>query len=307
MQSYSTAQHELIEAIDQAVSALGAVDPLGDEDYARCVDIFESASDQRLSLIDWISAKTIAHIPADTASILSIGCGAGLFDEKIFQAAKSATGALHYLGIDPNQGALIAFQSRLSALASPQDRVETLAEPFGARPLAAHFDLILMIQSLYYFDDRPGAISAAIAQLHPGGQLIIAMAPDEALNVVANLIWQTQMDRDSWFSHNVREHFQTSNLDVDVVRLSSRLTLPRGFDLQDDATRDILNFIIQTDIGALPGPLAKQILAFLESCTIIDNGVTHLPHPVDLWRFIKPKAQPVGILDSAEIRKTTSR
>lgn len=288
MQSYSTAQHELIDAIDQAVAALGKINPLSHMDYARALDIFEAASDQRLSLMDWIGAKAISNLPDESASILSIGCGAGLFDAQILRAAKSATDAVHYLGIDPNPEAAAAFKSRLDALADNQDDIDVLAEPFGARPLDQNFDLILMIQSLYYFDDRPGAIDAAIDQLQPGGQLIIAMAPDEALNVVANLIWQNQMERLSWFSHNVRDHFAERGLPVDVVRLPSRLTLPKAFDCADNTTRDILNFTIQTDINALPESLSRQILAFLESCTIIDNGTTHLPHPVDLFRFTKP-------------------
>jgi len=288
MQSYSTAQHELIDEIDQAVTALGKINPLTNTDYARSLDIFEAASDQRLSLIDWISAKAVAHLPQEAASILSIGCGAGTFDAQIFQSAKATASAVHYLGIDPNPEAAAAFKARLSELADDQDRIDVLAEPFGTRPLDDSFDLILMIQSLYYFDDRPGAIDAAIDQLRPGGQLAIAMAPDEALNVVANLIWQNQMDRPSWFSHNVQEHFADRDLTVDVVRLPSRLTLPKAFDCADNRTRDILNFTIQTDIQALPESLSRQILAFLESCTIIDNGTTHLPHPVDLFRFVKP-------------------
>jgi len=287
MQSYSAAQHELIDQIDQAVNALGKVNPLTHQNYARALDIFEAASDQRLSLIDWIGAKAISQLPKEKASILSIGCGAGVFDAQVFQVAQSTTPAVHYLGIDPNEDAAASFQSRLSDLARDYDQIDVLAEPFGAQPLAQQFDLILMIQSLYYFDDRPGAIDAAISQLTPGGQLIIAMAPDEALNVVANLMWQNQMERPSWFSHNVREHFSHRQLTVDVVRLPSRLRLPKAFDCEDDRTRDILSFIIQTEINALPDSLSRQILAFLESCTIIDNGVTHLPHPVDLFRFIK--------------------
>ena len=287
MQSYSSAQHELIDEIDQAVTALGKINPLSHEDYARSLDIFEAASDQRLSLVDWIGAKAVSQLPKDNTSILSIGCGAGLFDEKIFQAAKTLSDAVHYFGIDPNQGALADFQSRLSSQAGARDKIQTLAEPFGARSLDQKFDLILMIQSLYYFDDRPGAIDAAMERLNPGGQLVIAIAPDEALNVVANLMWQNQMDRSSWFSHNVRDHFAQRSLTVDIIRLPSRLTLPKAFDRADDMTLDILNFIIQTDINALPESLSRQILAFLESCTIIDNGVTHLPHPVDLFRTTK--------------------
>jgi SAM-dependent methyltransferase len=159
-----------------------------------------------------------------------------------------------------------------------------LVEKFGDRLFGRDFDLILFVQSIYYLDDRNGAIDAALKALKKGGVLIIVVAPDEALNTIANLIWQRQMGQESWFSDDLRHHFDSRGITYSETRISSNLNATACFNSIGQDGRNILDFIIQTRTDRLPETLQQDIFKFLLSISEVDDGNTCLPHPVDIFR-----------------------
>ena len=118
--------------------------------------------------------------------------------------------------------------------------------------------------------------------------MIIVIAPDEALNTVANLMWQHQMDQKSWFSDDVRAHFDARGLDYGETRIGATLNAKGCFGEATEVGRNILDFIVQTRLDELPAGLHNDISNFLMSITDGLGVNPCLPHPVDIFRCQKP-------------------
>ena len=282
---YTSDQCTIIDSIDRSIGNLEQVHALSNKDYAQCLEVFEANSDQRFRILDWLEENILTHMLKSSNSILSVGCGAGAFDEHVLKYLNGRMEQVKYLGIEPNPLEATEFLKRMQAQSVGQMGVDTsvLVEKFGERSLNAAFDLILFVHSIYYLDDRNEAIDAALSALKPGGVLIIVVAPDESLNVIANLIWQRQMGQKSFFSDDLRRHFDARGIDYSETRIAANLDATAGFNSTSQEGRDIIDFTVQTRMALLPEPLQHDISEFLLSTSKIEDGNTYLPHPVDVF------------------------
>jgi SAM-dependent methyltransferase len=282
---YTSDQCTIIDSIDRSIGNLEQVHALSNKDYAQCLEVFEANSDQRFRILDWLEENILTHMLKSSNSILSVGCGAGAFDEHVLKYLNGRMEQVKYLGIEPNPLEATEFLKRMQAQSVGQMAVDTsvLVEKFGERSLDAAFDLILFVHSIYYLDDRNEAIDAALSALKPGGVLIIVVAPDESLNVIANLIWQRQMGQKSFFSDDLRRHFDARGIDYSETRIAANLDATAGFNSTSQEGRDIIDFTVQTRMELLPEPLQHDISEFLLSTSKIEDGNTYLPHPVDVF------------------------
>jgi SAM-dependent methyltransferase len=282
---YTSDQCTIIDSIDRSIGNLEQVHALSNKDYAQCLEVFEANSDQRFRILDWLEENILTHMLKSSNSILSVGCGAGAFDEHVLKYLNGRMEQVKYLGIEPNPLEATEFLKRMQAQSVGQMAVDTsvLVEKFGERSLDAAFDLILFVHSIYYLDDRNEAIDAALSALKPGGVLIIVVAPDESLNVIANLIWQRQMGQKSFFSDDLRRHFDARGIDYSETRIAANLDATAGFNSTSQEGRDIIDFTVQTRMELLPEPLQHDISEFLLSASRIEDGNTYLPHPVDVF------------------------
>ena len=288
MNLYTSHQSKIIESIDRTVTNLAQIHPLDNSYYAHCLEIFEANSDQRLRILGWLEANIVAKMSQDANAILSVGCGTGAFDECILRYARARMKQVTYLGIEPNEISAAEFYHTMDKQTSDQVDVAVLVEKFGEQVLENQFDLILFVHSIYYIEDRNEAIDVALKALKPGGELIIVIAPDEELNTIANLMWQRQMEQKSWFSDDVRAHFDARGLDYGEARIAARLNAKGCFGESTEVGRNIVDFIVQTRIDQLPTGLRNDIDNFLISIAEGQGAATCLPHPVDIFRCKKP-------------------
>jgi len=278
----------MIGSIDRAVTDLKRIHPLTNSYYAQCLEIFEANSDQRLGLLGWLEANVVSKMSQDANAILSVGCGTGTFDEHILGYALERMNQITYVGIEPNEIAAADFLKTMGSQTSNQVDVSVLVQKFGEQTFEIAFDLILFVQSIYYLEDRNDAIDAALQALKPGGELVIVIAPDEELNTIANLMWQRQMEQESWFSDDVRAHFEARGLKYSETRVSANLNANECFGESTEEGRNILDFIVQTRADQLPTGLRNDISEFLMSICEEQGTTKSLPHPVDIFRYKKP-------------------
>ena len=278
----------MIGSIDRAVTDLKRIHPLTNSYYAQCLEIFEANSDQRLGLLGWLEANVVSKMSQDANAILSVGCGTGTFDEHILGYALERMDQITYVGIEPNEIAAADFLKKMGPQTSKQVDVSVLVQKFGEQTFKITFDLILFVQSIYYLEDRNDAIDAALQALKPGGELVIVIAPDEELNTIANLMWQRQMEQKSWFSDDVRAHFEARGLKYSETRVSANLNANECFGESTEEGRNILDFIVQTRADQLPTGLRNDISEFLMSICEEQGTTKSLPHPVDIFRYKKP-------------------
>jgi SAM-dependent methyltransferase len=287
MSLYTAHQSKMIGSIDRAVTDLVQIHPLNNSYYAQCLEIFEANSDQRPGLLGWFEANVVSKMSQDANTILSVGCGTGAFDERILGYARARMNQVTYLGIEPNEISAAEFLQAMGSQICDQVDVSVLVQRFGEQTFENEFDLILFVQSIYYLEDRNDAIDAAMRALKPGGELIIVIAPDEELNTIANLMWQRQMEQKSWFSDNVRAHFDARGLDYEETRVNANLNVNECFGESTEEGRNIVDFIVQTRADQLPTGLRNDISEFLMSISEEQGTATCLPHPVDIFRCKK--------------------
>jgi hypothetical protein len=75
-----------IKDIRQELALLNTVPPLEGQRYSSCLHTYESASNQRELILGWFTDHVIPQLSTDSASFLSVGCGAGDPDEKVLAA-----------------------------------------------------------------------------------------------------------------------------------------------------------------------------------------------------------------------------
>jgi SAM-dependent methyltransferase len=286
---HTSEQSKIIDSIGQSISNIEQVSSLCDEDYAQCLEVYESNSNQRLGLLNWLEEYVLSSMLKSSHSILSVGCGTGAFDEQVLQRLSGGVEQVDYLGIEPNDIEAAQFLKKIQAQNSSHLSVDAsvLVEKFGDSSLSQDFDLILFVQSIYYLDDRNSAIDAALNALSPDGILVIIIAPDEALNTIANLIWQRQMGQDSWFSNDLRRQLDARDITYSETRVSASLNATECFNTVSQKGRDIIDFIVQTRTDDLPDSLQQDISDFLLSISDVVDGNSYLPHPVDIFRCTK--------------------
>ena len=96
------------------------------------------------------------------------------------------------------------------------------------------------------------------------------------------------MGQKSWFSVDVRAHFEARGLDYSETRISANLNANECFGEASEEGRNIVDFIVQTQTDQLPTALRNHISDFLMSISKGEGSVKCLPHPVDVFRCKKP-------------------
>ena len=113
----------------------------------------------------WIDKFLNSHFP-HAKSILSVGCGPGVFLREIAEAHPG----IEVNGVDVSQKRIADAQKRLSGLPNARACLgDALNLPFNAN----HFDLVFCRFLLEYLPDKPLAVREMKRVCTPGGKLLL--------------------------------------------------------------------------------------------------------------------------------------
>jgi cyclopropane fatty-acyl-phospholipid synthase-like methyltransferase len=121
-------------------------------------------------LTPWLQSLVTERRPR---RVLDVGCGTGIY---LSHAATASDRQLTGLGVDLDATVVGLARQRL-ADAGLAERVEVRQADIRNLELpAASFDLVLLLQNVYYFaeDERPGLLRRLHGLLAPGGALLLA-------------------------------------------------------------------------------------------------------------------------------------
>jgi SAM-dependent methyltransferase len=160
----------------QYLNAFGRVlkwDPLG--------RVAMLGTDQRDQFTPVIQAMLRGR-PRRPHRILDVGCGDGATFQLFVEDFPS--GSVIDL-IDPNADYVAAYEARLARLGTVRLGVAHVApfipDPDDTRyapPLASHYDVILSLHSLYFFDDLGASFKDLYGRLAPDGVMIVVFADE---------------------------------------------------------------------------------------------------------------------------------
>jgi SAM-dependent methyltransferase len=272
-----------IKDIREEMALLKDVVPLQGHRYAACLHTYEAASSQRTLILEWFTNHVIPQIPRDSASFLSIGCGAGELDVKILAEAKEQASTIAYVGLEPDSQQCERFTASMALPSDQNIRVETLNTNFEKCTEQRRFDRVLMVHSLYYMDDPERAIEKALNLVNESGRLIILIASNDTLNELSSSFWQMENGGSTWFSEDLSKHLDKRGVAFDRHRIKAKLDITSCCAPESEQGIRIADFIAQAPTGELPPGLRTMIFSYLEATSHLDGEMRWLPHNVDAF------------------------
>jgi len=272
-----------IKDIRQELALLNDVTPLEGQRYADCLHTYEAASNQRELIQGWFTDQVIPQLPMDSASLLSIGCGAGDLDVKILAAGKEHAATVSYVGLEPDPQQCERFISRMEFENDQNIRVEVHNSRFEEFTEQRRFDLALMVHALYYMGDPEREIENALKLVNESGKLVILIASNDTLNELSSSFWKMENNGSTWFSEDLSSHLETSGITFERKRIEAKLDITTCCETDSEQGIRIADFIAQANTGELPPHLQQMIFSYLEATSQQDGDMRWLPHNVDAF------------------------
>src|SRR6056297_1307185 len=253
---------------------------LSDARYHATHETFESASNQRELILEWLGAlaRRLDLPSRGHARLLSVGCGGGVMDLRVARVFSDHVDAVSLVGVDPNPEHTRAFQSQLSGEGFDVDVFTSGFEDFET---SRTFDVVHFIHCLYYFDHIGPELRKAVDVLSPDGALVVLQAPNEALNHLADRVWKKQFDQSAWFSDDVVSTLTTMDIDLQLERLDAEVDVTDCFDSNSETGMDMLDFIVQAETRKLSSAFQASLLESLRSICRQQGNRLLCRHPVD--------------------------
>lgn len=276
----ATSAKDLHDRIDEHLDDLGAPEELNDSHYHAAHERFESSSNQRTLILDWL--EDLAHrtdFPVDRETrVLSVGCGGGVMDRRIAKIFSDHVDRLTLTGVDPNPEHTRAFER---GFANAGIEVEAFTGMFEDYASDHRFDVIHFVHCLYYFEHIEPELNKAFEMLAPGGVLVVLQAPNEALNHLADRVWKKQFDQAAWYSDDVRAALSGLDIPYRVHRIEAEVDVTDCFDPASDHGTEVLDFIVQADTTRFSAAFQQSVRDSLRAVCRRQGRRVLCAHPVD--------------------------
>lgn len=257
--------------------------PLRGERYARCLNSYEEASNQRQQILEWIARAVIPQFSADSMNVLSIGCGAGDLDKHILAAGAEHSATISYVGLEPDAAQCERFVNQMGFAEDENVQIRVHNSSFEELNDPKSYDLVLMVHSLYYMEDPAWAIEKALSLLKEDCQLIVLLAANDVLNELSSSFWQIETDRTAWYSQDLSAHLDRLSLAFTREQIKARLDVTPCFDSESATGSEIADFLAQVSMNELPDRLQRMIGEYLDATSHTDDAGRWLHHNVDAF------------------------
>lgn len=274
-----------LQRLADAIDASRAFPALEGRDYMRSHVAFEAASDQQDRIRTWLRTRLLAD-RRRSLDVASVGAGSGILDVPLIEAV-SARKALTYHVVEPVEAQCEALLARAEEHLEDEQSVELSVECSSIEELVPKrsYDYVLAIHSTYYFADLEAALTKLLAMVRPDGRLLLAIAPREEMNQLAELFWASQLDQPLQFERELTDLLTPLVASLDVERIDASLSVqPEGRSVED-----VASFLIQTPLEQLDAELREGVLGYLREVGGQDLDHTlEIPHPVTMLE-VRPK------------------
>jgi len=253
------------------------VRPLDEARYVDAHRAFEQASTQQSQIRSVIEAEArrLLQNRRDGLDVLSVGCGCGLLDAPLLSHLEGHVDS--FVGVDPNAVALDQCRRALGTAAAPSNcRFECARlEDFESD---RRYDLIYCSHVLYYVEAPAAVLDAMQSLCRDTGTLVIAHAPKERLNALAQAFWPEQSG--DFYAPALRRLLSGNGQSAPAERQIDA-HVPRA--LFDDATPQgtlLLEFLIQAQWEPLSAEVKEYVADYLDrSARAASSTQRLLPHP----------------------------
>ena len=286
-ESRVTALKHLRSELDQARRPFGLSHKRFDETH----ELFERSSNQQQLILEWLSDLIQSCCPRmDPVRILSVGCGSGILDNPLIKSIATTSERVEYTGVDPNAVACRRFQDEFDDQELPNVQLDMREENIETLTSTNLFDIILVVHSLYYFDDPADTLDGLLRLLAPDGRVVIVHAPEAELNQLAKCFWTHHEKNGIWFSDCLADHLSRHRIAFSRQRIDGEVDVARCFEADCPRGEMLLDFITQSDCRQLDDDIVQLCRSYLRSISRPENGSLLVAHPADAFVIERPPA-----------------
>lgn len=280
VESRVTALNHLRGELEQACRPFGLSHKRFDETH----ELFERSSNQQQLILEWLSDLIHSHCARlDPLRILSVGCGSGILDNPLIKSIATTSKRVEYTGVDPNAVACRRFQDEFDDQELPNVQLDLREENIETLTSTDRFDIILVVHSLYYFDDPADTLDGLLRLLAPDGKVVIVQAPEAELNQLAKCFWTHHAENGIWFSDCLADHLSQRRLAFSRQRIHGEVDVARCFEADCPRGEMMLDFITQSDCRQLDVDILQRCLSYLRCISRPEKGTMLVAHPADVF------------------------
>lgn len=271
---------DLLESLRGHMAERSVIPKLTEAGYMRGHVAFEASSDQQAAILAWLTEYSCA-VDAPRLAMASIGSGSGILDVPMLQGIASRRG-LDYLAVEPFAEQCQAFENRLAKATGLGDtRVEIVQATLEELQTERRFHRVLAVHSIYYVPELAAALSKMRELTAKGGEMMIAVAPFEDMNRLAEVFWGPQQVESICFEKDVVDAVEDFGAEMAIERIDAELI----FDPEGPEAGDIISFLIQCPLEDLHPPEVEAVFSYLHEVGEERGDRLAVPHPVSMIRL----------------------
>ncbi|NET85859.1 MAG: class I SAM-dependent methyltransferase, partial [Moorea sp. SIO1F2] len=158
---------------------------LNDQEYREGQITYRSRNKETEMMLDaTLQAIDDKMSSQEHYTILSIGCGIGIFEKPFLNKLLSLNKTIHFVGVDPNKKECLKLKEWCREVSDEQSsKFSFTIYPVGFETFEAtqNFDIILFINSLYYFSEIEPSIRKSYQLLRERGMILVGINPKKKL------------------------------------------------------------------------------------------------------------------------------
>ncbi len=223
--------------------------------------------------LNWIADNYSELLTVEKPNILSLGCGAGLFDIALMEMIQQQNIQWSFTGLDFSETDLESFRKTLSFLDEAiRSRVALQYKKFEpSTSMGERYDLITMIHFLHSFDDVLPIIQNALQHLSPNGRLLIIQQNKQGIAEIKDQFLDILPNQKFQCSGHIKQLLATENIafSAHTIKTSFDISIMQEMSLD---TLLLMSFCLVNDLSKLNTEQQEQVRqVFLSHAREIDG------------------------------------
>ena len=246
---------------------------LTDEEYAKMFTAFKKASDEDAVIRNAIITPIIGKFRNKSLDFMSVGAGTGWLEDEIIKHPALSINSI--LAIEPNPEHAEKLRETSKSWI---DTIYNIDNSYFNEHYQTDmkFDVILLIHSIYYFENPIDVIIKLRSFLKPGGQIMIAVIGERGGHELAAQLHTKLNSAASTFSYNwMSSEFLVNRLNETNITFQCQNRTARN-DVTDFIERkdtpscnDTISFFLHTKYEDLDKTLQEDIYNIVQDCATV--------------------------------------
>ncbi|MGD1700875.1 class I SAM-dependent methyltransferase [Dapis sp. BLCC M229] len=231
----------------------------------------------------------------ESYTILSIGCGSGIFEKPFLTKLIELNKSIHFVGIDPKKLKCLKTEEWCQELRTIQpDKFRFKIHPVELEKFESSqsFDIVLLIHSFYYFSEIESSFQKIYKLLGEEGIAIIVIAVKTELREPPYYVNQRLYQRSMLFSDDLDKFFSEHNISVHQKIIESPVNITKCFQKDSQLAKHLLDFIVGANTTYFsPSQLQVLLDYFRTNSQKLESGEIMIPSSISFYYFQNHKEE----------------